>query len=127
MANLRMDRLMLSTWSVQEAGGIIIDDNKMMDCNTPPSDPDCERDQGGYNDGDIDDFDYTYSANEEKEIKLAIKRSRRDIEYILQRHNFVHHKADVLLKLIEYLEKDINNIRYLDVFDNNVNCKRRRL
>ena len=119
---------MLSTWSVQEAGGIAIDDVKMMDCsNTPPSDPDGERDQGGYNDGDIDDFDYTYSEDEQKEIKLAIKRSRRDIEYILQRHNFGHHKADVLLKLIEYLEKDINNIRYLDVFDNNVNCKRRRL
>ena len=120
---------MLSTWSVQEAGGIAIDDVKMMDCsNTPPSDPDGERDEGGYiADGDIDDFDYTYSEDEQKEIKLAIKRSRRDIEYILQRHNFGHHKADVLLKLIEYLEKDINNIRYLDVFDNNVNCKRRRL
>jgi hypothetical protein len=123
-----MDRLMLSTWSAREAGGIAIDDVKMMDCsNTPPSDPDGERDQGGYNDGDIDDFDYTYSSDEEKEIKHAIKRARRDIEYILQRHNFGHHKADVLLKLIEYLEKDIHNIRYLDIFDNNVNCKKRRL
>lgn len=120
---------MLSTWSVQEAGGIAIDDIKMMDCgNTPPSDIDGERDQGGYNDGDIDDdFDYTYGEDEKTEIKNAIKRARRDIEYILERHNFGHHKADVLLKLIEYLEKDIHNIRYLDVFDNNVNCKKRRL
>ena len=121
-----MDRLMLSTWSVAHAGGIAIDDSKML--QTPPSDIDGERDQGGYiADGDIDEYDYTYSEDEEKEIKLAIKRSRRDIEYILQRHNFGHHKADVLMKLIEYLEKDINNIQYLDIFDNNVNCKRRRL
>ena len=124
-----MDRLMLSTWSVQEAGGIAID-SKNMDCsNTPPSDPDGERDQGGYiADADIDDdFDYTYSQDEKKEIKNAVRRARRDIEYILERHYFGHHKSDVLLKLIEYLEKDINNIRYLDVFDNNVNCKRKRL
>ena len=122
---------MLSTWSVERAGCIAIDDSKMMDCsNTPPSDPDFERDQGGYiADGDIDDeYDYTYGDNEKQEIKNAIKRARRDIEYILQRHHhFGHHKADVLMKLIEYLEKDINNIQYLDVFDNNVNCKRKRL
>ena len=123
-----MDRLMLSTWSVAHAGGVLVADSKNMDCDTPPSDPDGERDQGGYiADGDIDEYDYTYSEDEEKEIKLAIKRSRRDIEYILQRHHFGHHKADVLMKLIEYLEKDINNIQYLDIFDNNVNCKRRRL
>jgi hypothetical protein len=125
-----MDRLMLSSWSVERAGGVVIDDNKMMDCgNTPNSDPDGERDQGGYiADGDIDDdFDYTYGADEKTEIKNAVKRARRDIEYILERHPFGHHKADVLLKLIEYLEKDIHNIRYLDVFDNNVNCKKRRL
>lgn len=120
---------MLSTWSVQEAGGVAINDSKIMDCDTPPSDPDRERDQGGYiADGDIDDdFDYTYSEDEKQEIKRAIKRARRDIEYILERHHFGHHKADVLMKLIEYLEKDINNIQYLDVFDNNVNCKRKRL
>lgn len=120
---------MLSSWSVERAGGVVIDDNKMMDCgNTPPSDPDFERDEGGYvNDGDIDEYDYTYTEDEQKEVRQAVKRARRDIEYILQRHNFGHHKADVLLKLIEYLEKDINNIRYLDVFDNNVNCRKRRL
>ena len=103
---------------------------KMMDCgNTPPSDPDGERDQGGYIvDGDIDDdFDYTYGYYETQEIKNAIKRARRDVEYILERHPFGFHKADVLKKLIEYLEKDINNISYLDIFDNNITCKRRRL
>ena len=119
---------MLSTWSVECAGGISIDDSKIMDCDTPPSDPDRERDQGGYiADGDIDEYDYSYTDNEKQEIKNAIKRARRDIEYILQRHHFDNHKANVLMKLIEYLEKDINNIQYLDVFDNNVNCKRRRL
>jgi hypothetical protein len=120
-----MDRLMLSDWSVEEAGGIVMDsfdDSKMI--QTPPSDPDGERDEGGY--GDIDDFDYTYSADEEKEIKLAIKRSRRDIEYVLQRHPFGHHKADVLMKLITYLEKDVHNIEYLDIFDNNAQRKRKR-
>jgi hypothetical protein len=118
---------MLSTWSIQEAGGIAIDDVKMTDCGTPPSDPDRERDQGGYNDGDIDDFDYTYGEDEKAEIKHAIKRSRRDIEYILQRHPFGHHKADVLMKLITYLEKDIHNIEYQDIFDNNVQRKRKRV
>ena len=123
-----MDRLMLSTWNVERAGGVAITDSKNMDCNTPPSDPDGERDEGGYaNDGDIDEYDYTYSQDEKQEVKNAIKRARRDIEYILERHHFGHHKADVLLKLIEYLEKDINNIQYLDVFDNNVNCRKRRL
>jgi hypothetical protein len=120
-----MDRLMLSEWSVEEAGGIVMDD--IDDSKTPPSDPDGERDEGGYGaDADIDDFDNSYTADEEKEIKLAIKRSRRDIEYVLQRHPFGHHKADVLMKLITYLEKDVNNIEYLDVFDNNVQRKRKR-
>jgi uncharacterized protein YecE (DUF72 family) len=116
---------MLSTWSVAEAGGIVIDDTKMMD--TPPSDLDNERDQGGYTtiDGDIDDYDYTYSADEKKEITNAVKRARRDIEYILQRHPFGHHKGDVLMKLITYLEKDIHNIEYLDIFDNNVKKRKR--
>ena len=117
---------MLSEWSVEEAGGIVMDsfdDSKMI--QTPPSDPDGERDEGGFS-ADIDDFDYTYSADEEKEIKLAIKRSRRDIEYVLQRHPFGHHKADVLMKLITYLEKDVHNIEYLDIFDNNVQKKRKR-
>ena len=117
---------MLSTWSVQEAGGIAIDDVKMMDCsNTPPSDPDGERDEGGYNDGDIDDFDYTYTADEKKEVIHAVKRARRDIEYILEHHPFGHHKADVLMKLITYLEKDVHNIEYLDIFDNNVKKRKR--
>ena len=118
-----MDRLMLSEWNVEEAGGIVMDD--IDDSKTPPSDPDGERDEGGYS-ADADEFDYTYSANEEKEIKLAVKRSRRDIEYILERHPFGHHKADVLMKLITYLEKDVNNIEYLDVFDNNAQRKRKR-
>lgn len=117
---------MLSEWSVEETGGVVID-NKMMDCETPPSDPDRERDQGGYiADGDIDEYDYTYSADEEKEIKLAVKRARRDIEYVLQRHPFGHHKADVLMKLITFLEKDIHNIGYLDIFDNNIKKRKRR-
>jgi len=116
-----MDRLMLSDWCVEEAGGIAMDD--VDDSKTPPSDPDGERDEGGY--ADIDDFDNSYTADEEKEIKLAIKRSRRDIEYVLQRHPFGHHKADVLMKLITYLEKDVNNIEYLDVFDNNVRKRKR--
>jgi hypothetical protein len=115
---------MLSNWSVAEAGGIVIDDTKMMDCNTPPSDPDCERDQGGYI-CDGDDFDYTYSADEKTEVRNAIKRARRDIEYILQRHPFGHHKGDVLMKLITYLEKDIHNIQYLDIFDNTVKKRKR--
>jgi len=118
---------MLSEWSVEEAGGVVIDDSKMLDCNTPPSDPDNERDEGGYiADGDIDEYDYTCSADEEKEIKLAIKRARRDIEYVLQRHPFGHHKADVMMKLITYLEKDVHNIEYLDIFDNNAQKKRKR-
>jgi hypothetical protein len=118
---------MLSEWSVEEAGGIVIDDSKMMDCESPPSDPYGERDQGGYiADGDIDEYDYTYSADEEKEIKLAVKRARRDIEYVLQRHPFGHHKADVLMKLITFLEKDIHNIGYLDIFDNNIKKRKRR-
>lgn len=126
---MNMERLDLSIWDVEEAGGIVLhetfDDSKMQ--QTPPSDPDGERDEGGYfYDGDIDEYDYTYSADEEKEIKLAIKRSRRDIEYILQRHPFGHHKADVLMKLITYLEKDIHNIEYLDIFDNNAQKKRKR-
>ena len=123
---------MLSEWSVEEAGGIVMDsfdDSKMI--QTPPSDPDGERDEGGYSadadiDADIDEYDYTYSADQEKEIKLAIKRSRRDIEYVLQRHPFGHHKADVLMKLITYLEKDVHNIEYLDIFDNNAQRKRKR-
>lgn len=123
-----MERLDLSIWDVEEAGGIVMDsfdDSKMI--QTPPSDPDGERDEGGYNDNfHIDDFDYTYSADEEKEIKLAVKRSRRDIEYVLQRHPFGHHKADVLMKLITYLEKDVHNIEYLDIFDNNAQRKRKR-
>jgi len=125
-----MDHLDLSIWDVEEAGGVVLyetnfDDSKMQ--QTPPSDPDGERDEGGYcYDGDIDEYDFSYSADEEKEIKLAIKRSRRDIEYILERHNFEHHKASVLMKLIEFLEKDINNIQYLDPFDNNATRKRKR-
>ena len=113
---------MLSEWNVEEAGGILIDDSKMMeDCgNTPPSDPDNERDEGGYS------VEYDYTEDEQKEVQQAIKRARRDIEYILQRHPFGHHKADVLMKLITYLEKDINNISYLDIFDNNVAKKRKR-
>lgn len=117
---------MLSEWSIEEAGGVVID-NKMMDCETPPSDPDGERDEGGYcYDADIDEYDYTYSADEEKEIKLAVKRARRDIEYVLERHKFGHHKADVMMKLITYLEKDVHNIEYLDMFDNNAQRKRKR-
>jgi len=116
---------MLSDWSVEEAGGIAMDE--VDNSKTPPSDPDNERDEGGYGaDADIDDFDNSYTADEEKEIKLAVKRSRRDIEYILERHNFEHHKASVLMKLIEFLEKDINNIQYLDPFDNNATRKRKR-
>lgn len=121
-----MENLDISVWDIEEAGGIIIDDSKMMDCETPPSDPDFERDEGGYT---VDDngYNYNYTEDEEKEIKHAIKRARCDIEYILKRHPFGHHKADVLMKLITYLEKDIHNIEYLDIFDNNVQRKRKRV
>jgi hypothetical protein len=124
---MNMERLDISIWDVEEAGGVVLHDSNFNDCKmstTPPSDPDCERDEGGYN--NVDEYDYSYTLDEEKEIKLAIKRSRRDIEYILKHHNFQHHKANVLMKLIEHLEKDIYNIQYLDVFNNTVSKKRQR-